>query len=334
MLQLPVPDAGHREYTSLLYGSSDALAIATLAARARPLLVVTDSAWNAQRLLEEIPYFDPGLKVHLFPDWETLPYDHFSPHNDLISERLATLYQMMHNQFDVAIVAATTALYRLPPVAYLAGHTFFFKQGDKLDGAELRRQLALAGYAHVTQVVAPGEYSFRGGLIDLFPMGSALPYRIDLFDDEIETIRSFDVDTQRSIYKVGDVRLLPAREFPMDEAGQTRFRRNFREKFEGDPSRSRVYKDVSKGVPTAGIEYYLPLFFENTARITDYLPKGATICVYPGLARSIEEFWQDTRSRHAVLRGDLANPVLPPQELFLTADELFGALKDYPRLEL
>ncbi|MEA3155541.1 MAG: hypothetical protein QOK44_3130 [Betaproteobacteria bacterium] len=334
MLQLPVPDAGHREYTSPLYGSSDALAIATLAARARPLLVVTDSAWNAQRLLEEIPYFDPGLKVHLFPDWETLPYDHFSPHNDLISERLATLYQMMHNQFDVAIVAATTALYRLPPVAYLAGHTFFFKQGDKLDGAELRRQLTLAGYAHVTQVVAPGEYSFRGGLIDLFPMGSALPYRIDLFDDEIESIRSFDVDTQRSIYKVGDVRLLPAREFPMDEAGQTRFRRNFREKFEGDPSRSRVYKDVSKGVPTAGIEYYLPLFFENTARITDYLPQRATICVYPGLARSIEEFWQDTRSRHAVLRGDLANPVLPPQELFLTADELFGALKDYPRLEL
>ncbi|MGZ5139459.1 MAG: transcription-repair coupling factor, partial [Burkholderiales bacterium] len=210
MLQLPVPDAGHREYTSLLYGSSDALAIATLAARARPLLVVTDSAWNAQRLLEEIPYFDPGLKVHLFPDWETLPYDHFSPHNDLISERLATLYQMMHNQFDVAIVAATTALYRLPPVAYLAGHTFFFKQGDKLDGAELRRQLALAGYAHVTQVVAPGEYSFRGGLIDLFPMGSALPYRIDLFDDEIETIRSFDVDTQRSIHNVNEVRLLPA----------------------------------------------------------------------------------------------------------------------------
>ncbi|MEN3352593.1 MAG: hypothetical protein V7640_751 [Betaproteobacteria bacterium] len=334
MLQLPVPDAGHREHSSLLHGSSDALAIATLAARARPLLVITENAWHAQRLLEEIPYFDPALKVHLFPDWETLPYDHFSPHSDLISERLATLYQMMHKQFDVAIIAVTTALYRLPPVAYLAGHTFFFKQGDQLDGSELRRQLTLAGYTHVTQVVAPGEYSFRGGLIDLFPMGSALPYRIDLFDDEIETIRSFDVDTQRSIYTVNEVRLLPAREFPMDDAGQTRFRLNFRERFEGDPSRSRVYKDVSKGIPTAGIEYYLPLFFEDTARITDYLPPEATVCVYPGVTNAIESFWQDTRSRHALLRGDLANPVLPPQDLFLSADELFGALKTHPRLEL
>ncbi|MGZ8197268.1 MAG: transcription-repair coupling factor, partial [Burkholderiales bacterium] len=269
MLELPVPTRGQREYTSPLHGSSDALAIATLARQARPLLVIAENAWNAQRLLEEIPFFDPGLKVHLFPDWETLPYDHFSPHHDLVSERLATLYQMMHNQFDVAVVAVTTALYRLPPVEYLAGHTFFFKQGEKLESQELRRQFTLAGYSHVTQVVAPGEYSIRGGLIDLFPMGSAVPYRIDLMDDEIESIRSFDVDTQRSIYKVGEVRLLPAREFPMDEAAQTRFRRNFREKFEGDPSKSRIYKDVSKGIPTAGIEYYLTLFFERTATLTD-----------------------------------------------------------------
>src|SRR5687768_15829271 len=334
MLQVPVPDAGQREYTAALHGASDALAIATLAARARPLLVVIESAWHAQRLLEEIPFFDPKLSVHLFPDWETLPYDHFSPHHDLVSERLATLYQMMHGQFDVAIVAVTTALYRLPPVEYLAGRTFFFKQGEKLEGGELRRQLTLAGYTHVTQVVAPGEYSFRGGLIDLFPMGSAVPYRIDLFDDEIESIRSFDVDTQRSIYKVNEVRLLPAREFPMDEGGQKAFRRNFREKFEGDPSRSRVYKDISKGIPTAGIEYYLPLFFEGTALITDYLPEGATLCVYPGLARSIEAFWQDTTSRYATLKGDLANPVMPPQQLFLAADQFFGAVKAYPRVEL
>src|SRR5688572_32760704 len=244
---ISLPAAGQRAHTAPLSGSSDALAIARLAARAKPLLVITESALDAQRLLQEIPFFDPALKVHLLPDWETLPYDQFSPHHDLVSERLATLYQMLNGQFDVAIVAATTALYRLAPVEYLAGHTFFFKAGDKLDGAELRRQLTLAGYAHVTQVVAPGEYSFRGGLIDLFPMGSAVPYRIDLFDDEIETIRSFDVDTQRSIYPVKEVRLLPAREFPMDEAAQTRFRRHFREKFEGDPSKSRVYKDVSKG---------------------------------------------------------------------------------------
>ena len=207
-MDIPTPRATQRAYICAQHGSSDALAVAKLAARARPLLVVTENAWHAQRLLDEIPWFDPALKVHLFPDWETLPYDHFSPHHDLVSERLATLYQMMHGQFDVAIVAVSTALYRLPPVEYLAGRTFFFKQGDKLDGAELRRQLTLAGYSHVTQVVAPGEYSFRGGLIDLFPMGSTLPYRIDLNDDVIDSIKTFDVDSQRTVYAVNEIRLL------------------------------------------------------------------------------------------------------------------------------
>ncbi len=186
----------------------------------------------------------------------------------------------------------------------------------------------------MTQVVAPGEYSVRGGLIDLFPMGSALPYRIDLFDEEIESIRSFDVDSQRSIYKVNEVRLLPAREFPMNEAAQTHFRRSFRERFEGDPSKSRVYKDISRGTPSAGIEYYLPLFFDETATITDYMPAHATVCVYPALADAVQAFWNDTNSRFSVLRGDRSNPVLPPQALFLTADQLFGAFKAYPRIEL
>jgi transcription-repair coupling factor (superfamily II helicase) len=328
------PPPGQRLTLPAPHGSADALALVQLAARARPLLVITESAWHAQRLLEEIPFFAPQLKVHLLPDWETLPYDHFSPHHDLVSERLATLYQMTRSEFDIAIVPVTTALYRLAPAEYLAANTFFFKQGSRLAASELRKQLTLAGYTHVTQVVAPGEYSFRGGLIDLFPMGSALPYRLDLFDEEIESIRSFDVDTQRSIYKVNEVRLLPAREFPLDETGQTRFRRNFRERFEGDPSRSRVYKDISKGVPTAGVEYYLPLFFDSTAIITDYLPQNTLVCLQGNLMQAIEQFWTDTQSRHAMLRGDLANPVLPPNELFLTADAFFGAIKPFARVEL
>jgi len=334
MLHLPVPRPGQRERTSPLHGSSDALALATLAQRARPLLVVTENAWHAQRLLAEIPFFAPSLKVCLLPDWETLPYDHFSPHQDLVSERLAALYQMLHSQFDIAIVPVTTALYRLAPVEYLAGHTFFFKQGERLAPEELRRTLTLAGYSHVTQVVAPGEYSIRGGLIDLFPMGSALPYRIELFDDEIESIRSFDADTQRSIYKVNEVRLLPAREFPMDEAAQTRFRRHFRERFEGDPSKSRIYKDVSKGIPTAGIEYYLPLFFEDTAIITDYLPEDTTVCTQGDVTAAVQQFWQELEPRHAMLRGDRTNPVLPPQDLFLSTEQFYAALKAYPRVEL
>jgi transcription-repair coupling factor (superfamily II helicase) len=330
--QLPV--AGQRTSTALLHGSSDAPALAALAARARPLLVLTESAWQAQRLLQEIPFFAPQLRVHMLPDWETLPYDHFSPHHDLVSERLATLCQMVRGDFDIALVPVTTALYRMAPVDFITANTFYFRQGAKLGAEALRHQLTLAGYNHVTQVVAPGEYSFRGGLIDLYPMGSPLPYRIDLFDETIDSIRSFDVDSQRSIMKVPEVRLLPAREFPMDEAARTAFRQRFRERFEGDPSRSQVYKDVSKGIPTAGIEYFLPVFFDSTALVTDYLPKNTTVCLRPGITEAIDEFWADTRGRHAIVRGDLANPVLPPQELFLTEEAFFGAIKPFPRIDL
>jgi transcription-repair coupling factor (superfamily II helicase) len=334
MLQIELPQPGSRVRTPPLHGSADALALAKLARAGRPLAIFTATAADAQRLLEEMPFFEPALRIRLFPDWETLPYDPLSPHQDLVSERLATLYQLTQRALDVAIVPVTTALYRLAPVEYLAARSFFFKQGARLAPDDLRRQLVTAGYSHVTQVVAPGEYCVRGGLIDLFPMGSAVPYRIELDDDLVETIRSFDVDSQRSIYKVNEVRLLPAREFPLDEEGQTRFRRSFREAFEGDPSRSRVYKDVSKGVVAAGIEYYLPLFFEKTAVITDYLPQDTLLCVQPGLQNAIEQFWSDTHARYAVLRGDHDRPALPPRELFLTADQFFGAIKPYARVEL
>ena len=192
-------------------------------------------ALAAQRIVEETAWFAPGLRVALLPDWETLPYDHFSPHQDLVSERLATLYRVSRGECDVLVVAATTALYRLAPPSYLAAFTFFLKQGTRLDVDALRAQLALAGYQHVTQVVSPGEFSIRGGLIDLFPMGSPLPYRLDLFDDDIESIKTFDADTQRTLYPVAEVRLLPAREFPLDDAGRTRFRTPFPRGVRGRP---------------------------------------------------------------------------------------------------
>ena len=192
---LEAPKRGERNRAGPFHGSSDALAIAELTGKVRPLLVLTANAADAQRLKLELPFFAPELSVCVLPDWETLPYDHFSPHHDLVSERLATLYRMLNSDFDVALVPVVTALSRLMPADYLAGNTFFFKQGGKLAPDTLRRQLTIAGYTHVTQVIAPGEYSYRGGLIDLFPMGSTLPYRIDLFDNEIDTIRSFDVDT-------------------------------------------------------------------------------------------------------------------------------------------
>lgn len=315
-------------------GSSDALVLAQIAQQSKPVAIITANALDAQRLLEEIPYFAPTLKTHLLPDWETLPYDTFSPHQDLISERLATLYQVMGGLCDVLIVPVTTALYPLLPREYLAAHTFFIKQGETMDLKGFRHQMTLAGYAHVTQVLSPGEYSIRGGLIDLFPMGNPLPYRIDLMDNEIDTIRTFDVDTQRSIFPVKEIRLLPAREFPLDEAGRSCFRKNFREKFEGDPSRRRIYKDVSKGVAPAGIEYYLPLFFDDTATLFDYLPQNTLLCLHQDIRSIIEDFWRDTQSRYQLLRSDIERPILPPNELFLACDVFFGKLKPYARIEL
>ena len=315
-------------------GSGDALFLAQAAQQTAPLAIIAANAQDAQRLLEEMPFFAPALRAYLLPDWETLPYDVFSPHQDLVSERLATLYQVMNGSWDVLIAPLTTALYRMPPRSFLAAHTFFLKQGEKLDLNGLRGQLTLAGYSHVTQVFSPGEYSVRGGLIDLYPMGSPLPYRIDLMDNEIDTIRTFDVDTQRSVYPVKEIRLLPAREFPIDEAGRSFFRGKFREAFEGDPSKRKIYKDISKGVVPAGIEYYLPLFFEQTETLFDYLPQNTLLCLHQDVRPIIDEFWHDTQSRYQLMRGDSDRPLLPPTELFLAGDSFFGLLKPYPRVEI
>ncbi|HEX6793067.1 MAG TPA: CarD family transcriptional regulator, partial [Casimicrobiaceae bacterium] len=333
-----MPDDGRRLVLPPLAGSADALALAQIAvdahAEQRMLVVVCADALAATRLAAEIAWFAPSLSIGIFPDWETLPYDHFSPHQDLVSERLATLYRISRGECDVVLVAATTALYRLAPQSFLAAHTFFLSQGQRLDVDALRAQLALAGYTHVTQVVSPGEFSVRGGLIDLYPMGAALPYRIDLFGDEIESIRTFDADSQRTLYPMRDVRLLPAREFPLDDAGRTRFRGRFREVFEGDPSRSTLYKDISNGIVPGGIEYYLPLFFDATATFVDYLPPDAIVALHGDVDAAIARFWEDTESRYRLMRGDKARPLLPPPQLFLPLDELRGTIKPHARIEL
>jgi transcription-repair coupling factor (superfamily II helicase) len=328
-----LPEPGQKLRISGLAGAMDALFLSRLIGR-KPLLVLCATAWDAQRLVDEINWFNPEFKPALFPDWETLPYDAFSPHPDLISDRLATLYQLSRGDFRVVAVPLTTALTRLPPAEFLAAHTFFLKQGDRLDEAAFREQMRLGGYSHVNQVYSPGEFSVRGGLIDLFPMGSPLPYRIDLFDNEIESLRAFDVDSQRTVYPVKEIRLLPAREFPLDEGGISRFRQNFRERFEGDPSRSRLYKDVSNGLAPAGIEYYLPLFFEHTASLLDYLPSDTIVCLHGTGDQAAQQFWQDTLSRYKLMRGDPDRPLLPPEELFLSGEQLFLKLKRFARLDL
>ena len=328
------PKPGQKRLFSGLAGSADALALARCARDSGPLVVICAQATDTQRLCEEVAWFDPGLRVLLLPDWETLPYDHFSPHSDLVSERLATLYQISRSEFDLVLVPASTALYRLGPPSYLAAYTFFLKEGASLELDALGKQLTLAAYSHVSQVVAPGEYCVRGGLVDLFPMGSALPYRIDLMDDQVESIRTFDVDSQRTLYPVKEVRLLPAREFPLDEAGRNRFRSRWREVFEGDPTRSATYKDVSSGIAPAGIEYYLPLFFEGTATLFDYLPPGATLATHHDIHAAAIDFWRDAQSRYRLLGGDRTRPLLPPGELFLSAEEFFVAAAAMPRIDI
>ena len=331
---ITLPKSGKKLEMPPLTGSADALALARIAASGRRLLVITASPTDALRLQEEIRWFAPEIEPLLLPDWETLPYDSFSPHQDLVSERLATLHAISTGAPPLILVPAATALSRLAPPAYLAAYTFFLKQGERLDADALRAQMTLAGYDHVTQVVRPGEYSVRGGLIDLFPMGSPLPYRLDLFDDEIESIKTFDPDTQRTVYPVPEIRLLPAREFPTDDKARTRFRQRFREAFEGDPTRAGIYKDVSNGILPPGIEYYLPLFFEETATLFDYLPAEVTVVQHGDIGRATEQFWRDTRSRHEFLAGDRSRPVLPPADIFLPEDAFFVELGHRARLQL
>ncbi len=337
-MQLPQIAPGKRYTLPRPIGSADALLLASLArarsAERRILALVCAEPGDTQRLADELPFFAPGLRVAVFPDWETLPYDTFSPHQDLISERLATLWRIHSRDVDVVLLPATTALARIAPPSFLAGTTFQFKQKARLDETAFKAQLTLAGYSHVSQVVSPGEYAVRGGLIDLFPMGSPVPYRVDLFDNEIDSIRTFDPDSQRSLYPVPEVRLLPGREFPMDDAGRTRFRQRWREKLEGDPTRSRIYKDLGQGIATAGIEYYLPLFFDETATIFDYLGEQAALVLHGEVDEALQRFWVDTRERHRFLQHDPDRPVLPPEEIFLRVEDFFTRIGPYATLSL
>ena len=341
-MDLPKLTPGKRYTLPQPVGSADALLIGQLGLRenaaGKLTAIITSDAITAQRLMQELAFFAPDLRCALFPDWETLPYDTFSPHQDLISERLATLWRIQQRSkdsgADVVIVPATTALYRLAPPSFLAGYTFEFKVKQKLDEAKLKAQLTLAGYSHVTQVVSPGEYAVRGGLIDLFPMGSLVPYRVDLFDDEIDSIRTFDPDTQRSLYPVPEVRLLPGREFPMDDDARTRFRSRWRELLDGDPTKSRIYKDIGNGVATAGIEYYLPLFFEETATVFDYLGANATVVLHGDLEPAFQRFWQDTKDRYRLVKDAPDRPALPPESLFLSAEQFYARANDYAQLAL
>ena len=328
-----MPAASGKQTWGNLPGAALSLAIAESASSAKRFtLLLTADSQSAERLKEELAFFAPELPVLHFPDWETLPYDVFSPHQDIISQRIAALYQLPELTHGVLVVPITTALHRLAPKRFLLGSSLVLDVGQKLDVEQMRSRLEAAGYRCVDTVYEHGEFAVRGALIDLFPMGSTLPYRIDLFDDEIETLRTFDPENQRSIEKVDSVRLLPAREFPVKKESVTGFRARFRERFDVDFRRCPVYQDLSTGITPAGIEYYLPLFFDETSTLFDYLPEDTQVFSLPGIEQAAEQFWKDVRNRFEERRVDPERPLLPPTDLFVPVEDCFARLKLWPRV--
>lgn len=327
---------GQRYHSERPISGGDSLYMAEVcleaAAQQKKTLVVCADAQDSQRLLDEWAFLAPSLRCALFPDWETLPYDHFSPHQDLISERLSTLWRLIstqdHEPIDVVLVSASTVLTRLPPPSFLSAYTFMFKQGQAIDEQGLKAQLTLAGYQAVSEVISPGEYAIRGSIIDLFPMGAVMPYRIDLFDQEIDSIRTFDPEHQRSLYPVPEIRLLPGREFPLDEASQQTFRARWRELIEGDPTQSRLYKDIGNGIASGGIEYYLPLFFEKTATLIDYIGHKAQLILHGEVDHAFQAFTQDTQERFRLMQSDPDRPALAPHLLFLSSEAFYLQAQD------
>ena len=326
----PIPKPREKSRWLNLSQGSLPLALARYLPHKRLKVVLTQDAEQALRLQTAWRFFRPHDTAVFLPDWETLPYERFSPHQDLVSERLSALWQIKSGAADVLFVPVATAMQKLPPVPFLAGRTFWLKTGQTLDIGRLKTDLVDAGYNHVSHVVAAGEFAVRGGIVDLFPMGSEMPYRIDLFDDEIDSIKTFDTETQRTISPVSEIRLLPAHEFPTDSEAQKIFRSRFREEVDGNPNDAAVYKAVSNGHFGAGVEYYLPLFFENELEtLFDYIGEDALLVSLGDVHAEANRFWSDVKSRYAMAQGDETYPPLLPQHLYLSADMFAGRLKNY-----
>lgn len=326
----PIPKPREKSRWFNLSQGSLPLALARYLPHKRLKVVLTQDAEQALRLQTAWRFFRPHDTAVFLPDWETLPYERFSPHQDLVSERLSALWQIKSGAADVLFVPVATAMQKLPPVPFLAGRTFWLKTGQTLDIGRLKSDLVDAGYNHVSHVVAAGEFAVRGGIVDLFPMGSEMPYRIDLFDDEIDSIKTFDTETQRTISPVSEIRLLPAHEFPTDSEAQKIFRSRFREEVDGNPNDAAVYKAVSNGHFGAGVEYYLPLFFENELEtLFDYIGEDALFVSLGDVHAEANRFWSNVKSRYAMAQGDETYPPLLPQHLYLSADVFAGRLKNY-----
>ncbi len=340
LLHPPLPAPYARQRWHQLYGSARSLALAeAIEDDSRPYLVIARDARELDQLRAELGFFlgqkkGGSRRIHVLPDWEVLPYDVFSPHPDIISERLSALAELPGLANGVILAPADTLGQRLAPRGYVDGRTFNLAVGDRLQIEPLRTRLVEAGYASVSQVGAPGEFALRGSLFDVFPMGTDTPLRVDLFDDEVEAIREFDAETQRSGASLSRVRLLPGRELPLDADSVKAFRLRYRKRFEGDPTRSVIYRGVSDGLAPPGIEFYLPLFFDSTDTLLDYLPAGTVVCAGAGLDGDVERAANGVAERYEERRHDIERPILAPEELFLAPAELQQRLDAFTRVDL
>lgn len=319
-----------------LPGASLSLAISQFARQnSMPAIVLCEDVNTANRLFLELSYFAGGqFPVLQFPDRETLPYDHFSPHEDLVSQRLTTLSRAADLKQGIIVTSIATIMHQLLPPEYLLSHSFLLSISDHLDLITFRNRLTLGGYQHVEQVIKHGEFALRGSIIDIFPMGHNHPYRIELFDNEVESIRSFDPDDQRSIEKVSRIQLLPAREYPLTDESIALFRQRWRDKFSGNPMESALYATISQGEPAAGIEYYLPFFFEKTANFFDYLPENSVIFRAGDIHHSAGQFWEEIQHRYDQLRYDRLRPLCEPELLFNNIDVTFSRIKKHCQIKL
>ncbi len=339
LLHIDIPHrAGDRQIWGQLSGAAESLAISqAVQAHQGISLVITRTSSDADTLIRELRLFlraAPAIEVLNFPDWETLPYDAFSPHQDIISERLYSLYRLPLLEQAVVVVPITTLMHRLTPPSYLKGNALMIKVGQKIDIERWRLDLERAGYHCVDTVYERGEFALRGSILDIYPMGAEAPYRIDLFDDEVDSLRTFDPETQCSIDPIREIQLLPAKEFPLTPDAIAQFKQTFRDQFDVDHRHCPLYQDVAAGLAPAGIEYYLPLFFEQTATLLDYLPEGSMLLTQGELTGAIEHFWQDVESRYENRRVDPERPLLAPHRVFVPDNELHGAFKRFARIQL
>lgn len=333
------PEAdGERRYWGRLYGASKALAISQLLMKQEKLtVIITADNLSSNRLLSEILFFlgdDNELPVLTFPDWETLPYDLFSPYQDIISQRLATLARLPTLEKGILILPVTTIMHKLMPGDYLKSHSLLLNTGEELDLQSFRKYLNNSGYIVTPQVYEHGDVAIRGSLIDIYPMGAEHPYRIDLFDNEIDSIRTFDPENQRSLETIDSIQVLPAKEVDLTDEGIAHFRSQWRSFFEGNPNQCPIYKDVSQGLAPNGIEYYLPLFYKDTDSLLEYIPDDSLILLDEDCADKADRFWDDIEERYEQVRHDVERPVLPPRELFFNPNDLYTRLKLFPKINI